>query len=92
MLLELLARLLTSQVYEVSRLLHFKEQQKLREFAQERESEVILQLSINSIISAEKSQQRKTDNCAGFDNVAACEASVFGWGTVALPRRLHVKK
>ena len=42
-----------SQVYEVSRLLHFKEQQKLREFAQERESEVILQLSINSIIGAE---------------------------------------
>ena len=89
MLQELLGQLLISQVYEVSRLLHFKEQQKLREFAQERESEV--QLSINSIISAERSQQRKTENCAGFDNVAACEASVFGWGTVALPRRLHVK-
>ena len=38
-------------MYEVSRLLHFKEQQKLREFAQERESEVILQLSINSKFS-----------------------------------------
>ena len=35
----------------MSRLLHFKEQQKLREFAQERESEVILQLSINSKFS-----------------------------------------
>ena len=41
---ELLDQLLISQVYEVSRLLHFKEQQKLREFAQERESEV--QLSV----------------------------------------------
>ena len=92
MLQELLGQLLISQVYEVSRLLHFKEQQKLGEFAQERESEVILQLSLNSIISAERSQQRNTENCAGFDNVAACEASVFGWGTVALPRRLHVKK
>ena len=80
------------KVYEVSRLLHFKEQQKLREFAQERESEVILQLSINPVISAKRAHQRKTDNCTGFDDVAACEASVFGWGTVALPRRLHVKK
>ena len=88
------------KVYEVSRLLHFEKQKQLQEFAQARESQVVETTSGKSwqkgkkiLRSMFKRKQPQTRLIfSGFDYLAACEASVFWWGTFSLPRRFYVNK